>query len=599
MPKIETKTLDAIYKPKTEYSLREKSKLQNTVIEMIEDFDDIKNDKVSRIKAVKDLYQEAIDGLSSTRANQSPSLLLNILLKIYATLTQVPDTSLDIFGVRTPIVLVMTKYLDNLIEESGFKELMEQDFGGYKQQFLYGDFFIFLGKDLDDNKAMPIFRGLPISNLYTQKSANRIRSKTAGRSMTRLGVVYEYGVEEAENLFPGIMDYAYAGSLPRNQREWSPDDEKDLIQKTAEEEARFIEIMFFYDISNRDKPIYSILAGKNMYEYSTVKGKQYPFWKKVRGKSTAILPIEKFTYSFTPDGIFGRGGGEMFLKITNILSKLNNAEVNNVIDRQYRPTILNIDKVNAKSLFKQLKDARTLKDKGEQAYIVPELAKKDKESGGVLGQMNVSSIAPEPIMQEGQLLKQELETMVRRMGINIDYNFADPKGRVAITEQNIRNTNESIEEIHRGNLESYKFIYEFMIDCIVEYGDENDTTPFAYDIELELATGKKKLSEMTVDGQPITVTNGEIVTLFKKYADLIQVNVDVSTGTRFNTLLEERNLLKQLQFLQPGTKAHTDALKSFGLLFGKSYKDDDFGLPQAEGMQALPQAQQAQALLSE
>ena len=145
--------------------------------------------------------------------------------------------------------------------------------------------------------------------------------------------------------------------------------------------------------------------------------------------------------------------------------------------------------------------------------------------------------------------------------------------------------NQTISKFQAQNTEAYRFIYEFAVHCIREFGDENDDTVFGEGITLEDGT--------EVDQLGITV--GKIVKAFKDAKNL-KIEIDTKNGYVTNPLLELRSIQRLLAVAPQGSPMQSKLLEALARVEGHSMGANSVQAPQGTG---APQELNVQALTQE
>ena len=235
------------------------SKVVNTAINMVSNYQPIKNEKDDKIERVRDLYLTAVNGEEPDRLDQMPSYLLNQIVETWLNLIDVPDTRLVSFGTDEVTLQLMSRYLEKKVKEGGFNKMLQSGFGGYRQQCLDGDFFVLCGQKQNGvNTGMPDFRGLSSGGIFFNDSASVIRGNTYAQPAYRCGVIFEYDVNELDWLFPGMRENATPGNIPEFSDDENPTNDKtDNQQNLMGTEVERMQVMYFWDISDKENPVFS------------------------------------------------------------------------------------------------------------------------------------------------------------------------------------------------------------------------------------------------------------------------------------------------------------------------------------------------------
>jgi len=565
-------TLDKVIEKQQDNGMR--SEVVNTALQMIDEFKTVQDEKQLAIQNAKDHYMRSMDGKIPDRIEQQPSFLIPQLVEIYCTFVRVPDTQVRSFGKSEKEKIVMSKYLEKVVKDGGFYELMEHKWGGFKQQALFGDFFVQCGYKED---GMPTYRGLSVGEFYTTPTVSNLRTKTQGEGANRVGITFNYGENEIENvpILKGITKKAHKGELPSLSKWTSETDMMTDLQKSEFEKT--YQLMYFYDIRHK---VFSIIAGSRATEWKTFKKDKYPFNKG----GEDFLPIAHMGMYAKPEGLFHAGFGEMFFKDSYNLTKLESGVINTAIDNRNAPAILNYADVDTDDLMSQMSEAIIEMENGENSYVVPSYG--DNLGAQGVGRGSIDYLKRENNHEELREIKTMMLEDLRRFGWNLD-SFFNQQDTARQSELDIQGQNQTVSKFQAQNYEFYRFVFDFAVDAIKKFGDENDDTIFADDIDIpkKNGSGTFKLNEGVPRNMALTI--GDVVRMFKD-TDNIEVEIDTENGFIHNPLLEQRRLQRLLAVSIPGSPAHTQFLSDLATLEGKGEGE----LSQQAPEQAQPQPQQ-------
>lgn len=540
-----------------------------TVYSLLTECEDIKSAKEDTVEKAKELYDNAMNGAMPTRADQFPSYLAPQLVNMFVTLIKTPDVRIRQTGLSEELELLMSKYLEDVVWNGGFVDLLERGWGGYHQTALYGDFFVLAStevlngkkeqKKIKNGEKFVNYQGLSVGNAFFNRMATAIRSNSISQQVTRCMFTTDMNIYEAEEIFEGITDIALPGNIPGTDQE---DNRTDLTsqEQLALDENKNIQIGFFFDSINK---VYSIRAGANNAEYARIDGAEFDKYFSIwwRGKEQPMLPISHLQMYPRTEGIYSSGLVEMFLRICVNEGLLNNYMVNNLFDINNSPMWLNVDGARAGDILKQLRLGKRAMERGERAVLFPNGTSRDSS---VISANDVQYLRPEPATDDNERQFARFDSVIKRMGWNLDYNFTDPNKTLGQTELDIQSVNRTVSSFWKRNTDFIEFNYSFAIDRIIKLGDENDETVFGRDVEVDINGENVKLSKIV--GKDFTV--GFIVKLFKYCKDSMRLDIDTQSGTAFNDLLERSNLEKRLQVAMPGSPEYLRIASALSVLSG-------------------------------
>jgi len=544
-----------------------------TVMQLITDVTDVKDKKEQTVHSAKDLYDNVINGEAPTKAEQLPSYLPVQLVNNFYSLIQVPDVNIINTGYIPELEVAMTKFLEMVVHDGGFKDLMEKGFSGFHQAAAYGDYYVLSHtavlndkssrKKVKKGEKFIEYQGLSVGNFFFNRRATSIRSNSVSQSMSRCLITTDMNIYEAERVFPGITDVAQPGDIPSTLQEDNPTDLSSDNQQ-AYDRQKSLQIGFFFDLPNQ---VFSIRAGSNNAEYKTVEGddfeKAFSIWW--RGKQKPMIPLSGFNMIPRSETLYSSGLIETFYRIAVNEGLLQGSLTNNVLDSNFSPMILNVENAEAGKLLKQLKMGKNAMERGERAVIIPNEGSKNQTGGtGRTGRADVSFIKPEELTGENERLLAVYDRIIKRMGYNLDINFTDPNKTLGQTEIDIQSANRNISTILGNNSDFFEFNYSVAIDRIIKYGNENDDTVFGRDVKIDVQGEEVPLTRLV--GQDLTV--GFMVRLFKEAKDTMRLQINTKSGNTFNDILESRSLRRRLQTSVPGSPEFLRIQSALSILNG-------------------------------
>jgi hypothetical protein len=544
-----------------------------TVMQLITEITDLKNHKEQTVFSAKELYDNVINGEAPTKAAQLCSYLPVQLVNNFYSLIQIPDVNIINSGYIPELEIAMTRFLEMVVHDGGFKDLMEKGFSGFHQAAAYGDYYVLSHtavlndktsrKKVKKGEKFVQYQGLSVGNFFFNRRATTIRSNSVSQNMARCLITTDMNIYEAENVFPGITDIAQPGDIPSTLQEDNPTDLSSDSQQ-AYDRNKSIQIGFFFDLPNQ---VFSIRAGSNNANYKTVKGdefeKAFSIWW--RGRQEPMIPLSGFGMIPRTETIYSSGLIETFYRIAVNEGLLQGSLTNNVLDSNYSPIILNAENAEAGVLLKQLKKGKEATERGERAVIIPNEGSKNQAGGtGRIGKADVSYIKPHELTGENEKLMALFDKIIKRMGYNLDINFTDPNKTLGQTEIDIQSANRNISTILGRNSDFFEFNYSVAVDRIIKYGNEKDDTVFGRDVKIDIKGEEVPLTKLV--GQDLTV--GFMVKLFREAKDTMRLQINTKSGNTFNDVLENRSLRRRLQTATPGSPEFLRIQSALSILNG-------------------------------
>lgn len=564
-----------------------------TVDELVTESSDIKSAKENTVIVAKELYDRVMSGDVPTRADQLPAYTPVQLVNMFYTLTKLPDTRIINTGYSLELEILMSKFLEDVVDQGGFNDLVEKDWSGLHQVATYGDFFVLAQTDILNNKKRKRkikkgekfveYQGLSMGNTFFNRTATAIRSNSVSQKVTRCMFTTDMNIYMAEKIFPGITDIALAGNIPSTLQESNPTDES-TDEQNAYDTEKSMQIGFFFDDVNE---VYSIRAGSNNAEYAQITDGEYKKFFSIwwRGKQKSMIPISQLKMESRTEGIYSTGLIELFMSICVNEGLIQGHMVNNLLDINNAPMWINVDGAKAGTVLQQLRMGREKMRQGERAVLFPNGT--ETTNANSITENDVQYLKPESATEDNERTLALFDKIIRRMGWNLDINFSDPNKTLGQTELDIQSVNRTISNFWTKNTDFVEFNNSFAIDRIIKLGDENDDTVFGRDIKIDVSGEQVPLNELT--GGDITV--GFIVKLFKEAKENMRLEIDTQSGTAFNDLLEMRNLQRRKASAIPGSPEFLRILSAESVLNGGKplTQSDVQGQGEAQPAQPLPE----------
>ena len=551
--------------PEEDREVQESNEVVDAALELLTEANDIKSEKEITVEKSKDLIKKLLSGEDPEKIDQFISYLPLILINIFTTLYKVPDTRVVRTGYNEAIETLMSAFLEKVVKDAGFNEMMEQGFGGAYQAGAYGDFYVLGmagvldggGKKIKKGENFIDLQGLSIGNAFFNREATSIRKKYVSQDLSRFGIITEMNIFEAERMLPGLLKGAKQGRIPNGDTETSPTNHKSDVQDSFDN--KLIEILYFYDKAHG---IFSIIAGSNSYEYKRVEGKEFEnaFTMKYDGKQQIVLPIGGFGLEPRPEGIYNSGLPETFWRLIDLDGKMSTSLANNVLESNLSPEMWNIEDVDAADLLTQITRGKREKERGNRPVIIP----KSGKNGQSLGQSTVGYLKPNELSGENDSLEAKILQVFRRMGWDVDFNFTDSQKTLGQSEIDLSKTTKKVSSIQDSNLDFYKFVYYYALDKIIKLGNEKDDTIWGGEVEIDVNGELVSIDELA--GEEITI--GFIVGLFRKAKDRIEIEIDTENGVVFNDALERRAAEREFANAAPGSVQQLRASRRLSIING-------------------------------
>jgi len=536
---------------------------------LIENTHIYKEEHEADLDAISDLFDEQFEVVEPSGNRKIPSYILQQALNMLSSKTKFPSFTFKSPGRDTDTVKLVNAGLDYVIDKAGLIECLSDGFGTYRKTFLFGDAFIRVGADLENDFPVQ-FKNGSLVNHYIDPFALDMRNPGSEHDVDEIVSIFTYSWDEAITLYPELEKKGTAGRIPSYEDYYNEEIDETQLENVRDRETQ---IAYYY---NKSKKNYTVFAGADCTILEEFKDDEYPYMKDDK----PYIPIIHLKHIPTFSGFYNKGLGHLLYKISIISRILANKGINSAMFNANPLRFLNVPKNRKSSVLRNIKQGLEMQKKGLPGVIVNEVSPADVNTPSRL-----ESFTSEQLTNEWERTFNYLDSQIRRLGLNLDgVNISpnQPLGSVEIEEEN---KNEYIKEFHKINSAEYRFTLEIVVEFIKEFvveGSKYYDTPIMFgekiNINLSGSEMQPEREELEVSG----VTLGQIADELRTADYYVEINT--SAGTVNSRLLNKIRLQRQLQYLQ-GTKASQKVIKHLTQLDGLDLTDEDLQPMEQPGME--------------
>lgn len=540
------------------------NKAVKAAIDLIQDATIQKEQRDQKNRLIQDLLRMGftVANPRGTRKIQSKT----IQQAIQKVMQRMKPLDFSIHGSGRPPMLekIVTDGVSTVMSRGGYVRALRDKGGVFTKLLNWGDGFIHVGTNPDDNDNIPIvFNAISNENVYVDPFAVSIRSSGWGQNATRMLVIFSHPWTEAIKLYPKLEKEGAPGRIPRELKQ---QEELERFQDGSVQPKTLTEIGYFYDLPSRN---FTIMGGAGMTVLEETEGADYPF--VIEGE--AYIPVSQFICQPSVEGFYNHGIGDLLFDLAIISRRLLNMEVGHVEDNTYPITLINMPEGEAAKFFGKLELAHEMRAAGKKGIVAMPLDPSGSASGA-----SAQSLLTQNLTNEWQTLFARLDQEIRRLGINLD-EIASGSG-VTATQilQEEESQNAFVKQIMEYNATESNFLTELTMDFIKKFVSKNNKSP------LNLTTS------VEIEGRQLPapdVTLGMVADEIKKNQYFSRINA--RTGAIPSNLLQQTQVSRVLNVVQPGTAAQLQLLKQFASLNDQDLSIESFVTP------ATPPAAAAQA----
>mgnify|MGYP003145979899 CR=1 FL=1 len=517
-----------------------------------------------RNKAIQDLFESAF-----VIANPKGTRKLNaqrLYQSIWRTANRMKPLDFAIHGVGRSEALekAVTDGVATTMDKGGYDSALRDKGGTFFNLLMYGDAFLQVGSNPDPKSKNPILFN-PVSNdkVYVDRFATGVRTKGWGRNASKMVIIFTYSWGEFVKIWPDAEKIAGRGKIPRG-------DAFNQLERTQEQQALLhgdeVEVAYGYDILNRN---FTVFAGQSCTVIEEQNDDDYPF--VMNGDS--YIPVSQFICMPSSEGFYNHGIGSMVYKLAIISQRLLNLEVGHIEDNTYPIELVSVPQGEAAKFFGKLKQAHNMRAAGKKGFAVIERDPADPNGSAVSSQ----TLLTQSLVNEWQLVFDQLDREIRRLGINIDELETSAQATATEILALEENSNSFVKQIMEYNASESQFIVELTMDFIKKFISKNNKTPVDTTTRVEIEG-----VEVDLTGQ---VTMGQIADELKKNRYFVKINA--RTGAIPSNALKRAQISNMFPAAAPGSAAQVKLLNMLAQIENIDIPGEEF-LPQAAPEAAAP-----------
>lgn len=504
---------------------------------------------------IERLFEEGFDVYSPDGAHKVNAQLLYQAL--WRTIQRMKPLDFEIHGSGVPqwMESIVTAGVATVLERGGYISALRDKGGAFYQLLMYGDSFIHIGTNPEDQDIPLLFNPISNSNVYVDQYATAIRMGTnSDRSASKVCVIFSYSWAEFCAMYPKFKNKAAQGQIPR---ELSDNKELERTYQQTTELDDIMEVAYFYDISNKN---YTVFAGPMCTILDQKSGDDYPF---MLNKKPYIPVIQNYCMP-SMAGFYNHGLGDMLFRLANIMSRLFNLASGHVLDNTHPITLVNLPKAEATSFFAKLKAAEEMRAQGKRPFVATAY---DPNSPGS-SQVSANALITPSLFQEWQAMWEQFTREIQRLGINLD---ELDRGNVTATQVLAEEEAQSafVKQIMENNASEAQFAIDVTMDLIEHGVRKSDKTPLNLTTTVEVEG---------VEIRPDDITLGMLADELKTNHYFVKVNS--RSGAIPSNIAAQTKLARVLQSVPPGSPAQLKLLRDFARLNDTDIALEDIGLGQ-------------------
>lgn len=509
---------------------------------------------------IQQLMEEGFEVADPTGNKKiSPQMLQQAL---WRTANRMKPLDFMIHGTGKPEWLekVVTDGVTTVMDKGGFLRGLRDKDGTFQKLLLYGDGFLHIGTDPDDDQDIPIvFNPISNTNIYVDSYSTSIRAGGWGRSATQMCVIFSYSWDQACEMWPELEKNGGKGRIPRDTG-LLKELERSYIQTVKLDDL--VEVAYFYDIANET---YCVFAGSQCTLLEEFKDDEYPFIKD--GKP--YIPIIQFMCLPSSEGFWNYGIGNMLYKLALISKRLLNMGVGHVEDSTYPITLVNVPQSEAAKFFNKLQAAHEMRASGKKGYVAMEYSPNNPGASRV----DAQSLITQNLITEWQIVFERLDNEIRRLGINLDDIQRGPDTTATQILSEEENASAFVKQIQEYNASEMQFAVEVTLDFIKHFVKPTNDTLLEMTTKIE---AKDIMEDNTLKGQ----VRADFVTLGMVAKELKQndyfVRINARSGAIPSNVMQQAQVVRLLNVTPQGTPAYYRLMNEYAKLNDRDISLDDF-----------------------
>lgn len=505
------------------------------------------------------LIEEGFEVADPTGIRKIPSYMLQQAIWRCVNRTKPLDYEIHGQGRSENHERLVTEGVNQVMEMGGFVRAIRDKGGAFNAMYRYGDAFIRVGTDPDNDQDCPIlFENTSNSNVYLDSYATRMRGGSYGQKVTQMCVVYSYSKDAFDEMYPQYKGKVSYGKIPRDLGLYK-ENERTYIQSFKLDDL--IEVAHYYNTSRK---CYATFAGTSCTLIGKPKeGEKYPFVKD----GEPYIPVIHWYCMPSAEGFYNYGIGDILYKMALVQKRLMNMAIGHVEENTYPITMINVPQGEASKFFNKLAAAHEMRAVGKKGYVAMEYDPSNPNSGRVQS----DTLLNQSLINEWEILFDKLDKEIRRMGINLDDTGYDANTTATQIMAEEENQNAFIKQVMEYNASEQQFAVELTMDFIKKFIEPSNTTPLRLTTKIELDGQKMEMDNLTL---------GDLSDELRKYDYFVKINS--RTGAIPSNMMQQAQISRMLQVTPPGTPGYGKLMEQYAQI-------NDRDITMADIMPQMPQ----------
>ena len=531
-------------------------------LEVIEKDRDEKDERDGKNDLIQELLENGFSVQDPTGTRKLDAYVLQQAFWRTANRMKPLDFQVHASGRPEAMEKIVAAAISQVMSDGGYLSALRDKGGAFNYLLLFGDGFVQVGTD-EENDNIPIkFVPLANSNVYVDTYATDMRAGGPGRSVSKMVVVQSMSWGDVLANYPEAEKKgAGPGAIPR---ETNPKETGRSYLQTDQEDKDYTEVAHFYDISNR---VYTQFIGTECTVVKRLDKSRYPF---VIDKKPYI-PNLHFKCWPSVEGFRNHGLGDMLYKLAIMQRRLINLAVGHVEDNTYPITLVNVPNQEVSKFFNKLMAANEMRAAGKKGFVAMEYDPSSPNAGKVTS----DQLLTQSMMNEWAMIFDRLDREIQRLGINL--NDIDMGANVTATQvmQEEESSNAFVKQIGEYNASEYKFAVELTIDFIKKFVKKGNKTLVDLTTKIRVDDEELQLNEITL---------GAVADELRKNDYFVKVNA--RTGAVPSNIMMQAQISKVLAITPPGTPAYIKLAMQLAQLNDRDLQGEDFSMVQPQGVGA-------------
>lgn len=496
---------------------------------------------------------------------------------------------------------IVTDGVSTILRKGGYVAMFRDKGGLFQNGFGYGYAFGWFGTR-KANKGFPFkFQALSNDNVYVDARATSMRS--GSKPVKEALVITSMTWADYVTTYPEFEDVTTPGRIPRDNNIAELD--QDEVQAWADD--NMIEVGYYYSTIHK---YFVQFAGKECTIIDELSDKDYPytFHDSDAGEDTPYIPVIHFACLPSFEGFYDHGIFDSIYDLSVIYGQILNMQTNYTMEGVDPVKFFSVPKGQGGKVIEQMDSWMKMRSQGKTPFAVVEYDPSTSAGSGISAQ----SMQVQSLMNEAQILFDQIDKEVRRMGWDVDdmdLSGTGPTQYQILADED--NRTRPVIQVMEQNASEQEFIIKVVLDLIPEL-----IKPAKGEIDLGTdgqpmmgQDGKPKMKTIPGDTTPLQMTTkvhipdgdqinsvktdeftlGDLALELKNFDYFVKINEKSGAD---QSKLRGAQISRVLQVTPPGTKAYFDLLSQFAQINDMDQDITSFGAgqpqPGAPGQPPMP-----------